>query len=64
VAPGPVRTKLKIAIHSQAIIDAYHDTISLNRYGSEAKIAEAVVFFGSEKASFITGQTFGCSWRL
>ena len=57
VAPGPVRTKLAIAVHSQAIIDAYHDAIPLNRYGSEAEIAEAIVFLGSEKASYITGQT-------
>ena len=57
VAPGPVRTKLAIAVHSQAIIDAYHDAIPLNRYGSEAEIAEAVVFLGSEKSSYITGQT-------
>ena len=56
VAPGPVRTKLAIAVHSQAIIDAYHDAIPLNRYGSEAEIAEAVVFLGSEKSSYITGQ--------
>ena len=57
VAPGPVRTKLAIAVHSQEIIDAYHDAIPLNRYGSEAEIAEAIVFLGSEKASYITGQT-------
>ena len=57
VAPGPVRTKLAIAVHSQAMIDAYDDTIPLNRYGSEAEIAEAIVFLGSEKASYITGQT-------
>jgi NAD(P)-dependent dehydrogenase (short-subunit alcohol dehydrogenase family) len=57
VAPGPVRTKLAMAVHSQEIIDAYHDAIPLNRYGSEAEIAEAIVFLGSEKASYITGQT-------
>ncbi len=57
VAPGPVRTKLAIAVHSQEIIDAYHDAIPLNRYGSEAEIAEAIVFLGSEKSSYITGQT-------
>lgn len=57
VAPGPVRTKLALAVHSQAIIDAYHDAIPLNRYGSEIEIAEAIVFLGSEKASYITGQT-------
>lgn len=56
VAPGPVRTKLAMAVHSQEIIDAYHDAIPLNRYGSEREIAEAIVFLASERASYITGQ--------
>ncbi|MEM6385535.1 MAG: SDR family oxidoreductase [Pseudomonadota bacterium] len=56
VAPGPVRTKLAMAVHSQEIIDAYHDALPLNRYGSEREIAEAIVFLCSEKASYITGQ--------
>ncbi len=56
VAPGPVRTKLAMAVHSQDIIDAYHDAIPLNRYGSEREIAEAIVFLCSERASYITGQ--------
>lgn len=56
VCPGPVRTKLAMAVHSQEIIDAYHDAIPLNRYGSEREIAEAIVFLCSEKASYVTGQ--------
>lgn len=56
VAPGPVRTKLAMAVHSQEIIDAYHDALPLNRYGSEREIAEAIVFLSSDRASFITGQ--------
>ncbi|MEE9335831.1 MAG: SDR family oxidoreductase [Granulosicoccaceae bacterium] len=56
VAPGPVRTKLAMAVHTQDIIDAYHDAIPLNRYGSENEIAEAIVFLCSRKASYITGQ--------
>lgn len=56
VAPGPVRTKLAMAVHSQEIIDAYHDAIPLNRYGSEREIAEAIVFLASDKASYVTGQ--------
>ena len=56
VAPGPVRTKLAMAVHSQEIIDAYHDAIPLNRYGSEREIAEAIVFLSSDRASYITGQ--------
>lgn len=56
VCPGPVRTKLAMAVHSQAIIDAYHDAIPLNRYGSEREIAEVIVFLCSDKASYVTGQ--------
>jgi len=56
VCPGPVRTKLAMAVHTQEIIDAYHDAIPLNRYGSEREIAEVIVFLCSEKASYVTGQ--------
>lgn len=56
VAPGPVATKLAMAVHSPEIIAAYHDALPLNRYGSEAEIAAAVTFLLSDKASFVTGQ--------
>lgn len=56
VCPGPVRTKLAMAVHTQEIIDAYHDAIPLNRYGSESEIGELITFLCSEKASYITGQ--------
>ena len=56
VAPGPVRTKLALAVHSPEIISAYHDAIPLNRYGSETEIAHAIVFLASHNASYITGQ--------
>jgi meso-butanediol dehydrogenase / (S,S)-butanediol dehydrogenase / diacetyl reductase len=57
VAPGPVRTKLAMAVHSQQIIAAYHDAIPLNRYGSEDEIAEVIHFLCSPRASYVTGQT-------
>ena len=56
VCPGPVRTKLAMAVHTQDIIDAYHDAIPLNRYGSETEIAEVIAFLCSDKASYVTGQ--------
>ncbi|MEL6168882.1 MAG: SDR family NAD(P)-dependent oxidoreductase [Pseudomonadota bacterium] len=56
VAPGPVRTKLAMAVHSQDIIDAYHDAIPLGRYGTEREIAEVIVFLTSDRASYVTGQ--------
>lgn len=57
VAPGPVRTKLAMAVHSPEIIAAYHDAIPLNRYGLEAEIAEVIHFLCSARASYVTGQT-------
>jgi len=56
VCPGPVATKLAMAVHTQDIIDAYHDAIPLNRYGSEDEIAGLIAFLCSDKASYITGQ--------
>ncbi|GKX35470.1 MAG: oxidoreductase [Rhizobiaceae bacterium MnEN-MB40S] len=56
VAPGPVNTKLALAVHSPEIRAAYHDAIPLNRYGSEQEIAEAIVFLSSDKASYVSGQ--------
>ncbi|MEG4643574.1 SDR family oxidoreductase [Paracoccus sp. APAP_BH8] len=57
VAPGPVKTKLAMAVHAPEIISAYYDAIPLNRYGEAREIAEAIVFLCSEKASFVSGQT-------
>ncbi|MGR3433770.1 MAG: SDR family NAD(P)-dependent oxidoreductase [Shimia sp.] len=57
VCPGPVRTKLAMAVHTPDIVAAYHDAIPLNRYGSEREIAEVICFLCSDRASFLTGQT-------
>ena len=56
VSPGPVKTKLAMAVHTKDIIDAYHDSIPLNRYGTELEIANAIFFLSSDEASYITGQ--------
>ncbi len=56
ICPGPVRTKLAMAVHSPEIIAAYHDAIPLNRYGTEDEIANAIHFLCSSEASYITGQ--------
>ncbi|TBX28621.1 SDR family NAD(P)-dependent oxidoreductase [Nioella sediminis] len=56
ICPGPVATKLAMAVHTQDIIDAYHDAIPLNRYGSEEEIGNVIVFLCSAKASYVTGQ--------
>lgn len=56
VCPGPVATKLAMAVHTQDIIDAYHDALPLNRYGTEDEIGQVIAFLCSDKASFVTGQ--------
>lgn len=56
VAPGPVNTKLALAVHTPEIRSAYHDAIPLNRYGREEEIANAICFLTSAEASYITGQ--------
>lgn len=56
VAPGPVNTKLALAVHTPEIRAAYHDAIPLNRYGKEAEIAAAIAFLLSDEASYVTGQ--------
>lgn len=57
VAPGPVRTKLAMAVHTPEIITAYHDAIPLNRYGNEDEIANVIAFLCSDAASYVNGQT-------
>lgn len=56
VCPGPVDTKLALAVHSPEIRAAYHDAIPLNRYGTEREIAEVICFLAGERASYVTGQ--------
>ena len=56
VCPGPVATKLAMAVHSPEIIAAYHDALPLNRYGTEDEIASVIRFLCSQEASFVTGQ--------
>lgn len=56
VAPGPVRTKLAMAVHTPEIIAAYHDALPLNRYGTEEELANSIWFLCSDEAGYITGQ--------
>ena len=57
VAPGPVDTAMAKQVHTPDIRADYHDAIPLNRYGTEAEIAEAVWFLCSDAASYVNGQT-------
>jgi NAD(P)-dependent dehydrogenase (short-subunit alcohol dehydrogenase family) len=56
VAPGPVDTAMAKAVHTPEIRAAYHDSIPLNRYGTEDEIASTVWFLCSPEASYVNGQ--------
>jgi len=55
VSPGPVDTAMAKQVHTPDIRADYHDSIPLNRYGSEQELAEAIFFLSSDKASYING---------
>jgi NAD(P)-dependent dehydrogenase (short-subunit alcohol dehydrogenase family) len=55
VSPGPVDTAMAKKVHTADIRADYHDSIPLNRYGSEEELAEAIFFLSSDKASYING---------
>jgi meso-butanediol dehydrogenase / (S,S)-butanediol dehydrogenase / diacetyl reductase len=57
IAPGPVDTAMAKEVHTADIRADYHDTIPLNRYGSEDEIASGVWFLCSPDASYVNGQT-------
>lgn len=55
VAPGFIQTAMTDALPEKAKANIL-DSISLRRLGSSQDVANAVVFFASEEASYITGQ--------
>jgi NAD(P)-dependent dehydrogenase (short-subunit alcohol dehydrogenase family) len=57
IAPGPVDTAMAKAVHTPDIRAGYHDSIPLNRYGTEDEIAAAVWFLCSPEAAYVNGQT-------
>lgn len=55
VAPGPVDTPMTQALHTEAFRQEYSKAIPMNRYGTTAEIASAVLYLVSEDASYISG---------
>jgi len=55
VSPGPVDTAMAKKVHTPDIRADYHDSIPLNRYGSEQELAETIYFLSSDRASYING---------
>ena len=66
VCPGPTDTALlkQVADAGQARFDALSKAVPMKRIGTPDDIAPAVVFFASDGASYITGQTLSVSGGL
>ena len=58
IAPGIVDTRFAAAlIQNDDIVKRWNERAALRRYGKPEEIAGAAVFFASDAASYITGQT-------
>lgn len=69
VCPGPTDTALLAGVAEGArdpakLIEAFRSAIPLGRLGQPDDLANAIVFFGSDDASFITGQVISVSGGL
>jgi NAD(P)-dependent dehydrogenase (short-subunit alcohol dehydrogenase family) len=59
IAPGFVDTPMIRTLHGSSNAKTYLDVCPMHRFCSPQEVSAAVVFFCSEQASFITGQTLG-----
>jgi 2-hydroxycyclohexanecarboxyl-CoA dehydrogenase len=63
VCPGPTDTPL-FATQPQKMQDALIGAIPMKRLGKASEVADAVLFFASDRASFVTGQVLSVSGGL
>ena len=63
VCPGPTETPL-LAEVEQKYLDAFVKAIPMRRFGKPEEIADAVVFFTSPQADYVTGQILSVSGGL
>ncbi|MFO1361823.1 MAG: 3-oxoacyl-ACP reductase family protein [Burkholderiales bacterium] len=63
VCPGPTDTPLLSAV-PEKIRDAFVKAIPMRRFGRPAEIAEAVLYFASPNAEYVTGQVLSVSGGL
>ena len=63
VCPGPTETPMLMALPENHL-DAFRRAIPFKRFGKPNEVADAILFFASDQASYITGQTLSLSGGL
>ena len=63
VCPGPTDTPLMAAVPDK-LKDAFANATPMRRLAKPAEIADAILFFASARASFVTGQVLSVSGGL
>jgi 2-hydroxycyclohexanecarboxyl-CoA dehydrogenase len=63
VCPGPTATPMLMALPENHL-EAFRKAIPFKRFGEPREVADAIVFFASDKASYVTGQTLSVSGGL
>ena len=63
VCPGPTETPLLFAVPEKHL-EAFKKAIPMRRFAKPSEIADAVVFFASDRASYVTGQVLSVSGGL
>lgn len=63
VCPGPTDTPL-FATHTQKMRDALVNAIPMRRLAKTAEVADAILYFASDRASYVTGQVLSVSGGL
>jgi 2-hydroxycyclohexanecarboxyl-CoA dehydrogenase len=63
VCPGPTETPLLAAVPDK-VQDALKKAIPMRRFGQPSEVADAVLFFASDRARYVTGQVLSVSGGL
>jgi 2-hydroxycyclohexanecarboxyl-CoA dehydrogenase len=63
VCPGPTDTPL-MAVVPDKVKDALTKAIPFRRLGKPEEVADAILFFGSDRATYVTGQVLSVSGGL
>jgi 2-hydroxycyclohexanecarboxyl-CoA dehydrogenase len=63
VCPGPTDTPL-LAVVPDKVQDALKKAIPFRRFGQPSEVADAVLFFASDRARYVTGQVLSVSGGL